>query len=96
LKRQHAALLTSAQMLDADQLTVVTGISEIRLMENRQAPGGARRHGTLKLPPDTGAVRPSPSLSTFSVFSARTDRQPAWILGSSFKVICSAVIFSSG
>jgi hypothetical protein len=48
LKRQHAALLPSAQMLDADQLKVVTGISEIRLMENRQAPGGARRHGTLK------------------------------------------------
>jgi NAD(P)H-hydrate repair Nnr-like enzyme with NAD(P)H-hydrate epimerase domain len=31
-------MLTSAQMLDADQLTVVTGISEIRLMENAKLP----------------------------------------------------------
>jgi DNA replication protein DnaC len=36
----------------------------------------------------------NPSLSTFSPFLARTARQPAWMLGSSPKVICSAILFS--
>jgi hypothetical protein len=40
------------------------------------------------------AQTPSPSLSTFSPFLARTARQPAWMLGSSPKVICSAILFS--
>jgi len=38
LKRQHAALLTSAQMLDADRLTVATSVSKIRLMANARLP----------------------------------------------------------